>query len=220
LGFALELFEPIKLKRVEEEGKRLYCTETGERYPSVTTALSLLGKKKLHQWRQSVGAEHANQVARTASTAGTAVHAIAEKYMLNDETWKKAMPIALSRFQKIREMLDTNITTVYGVELQMFSSELKTAGTVDLLSDWNGLPSVIDFKTSRRQKTKEEIQTYFLQGAAYSIMAEELYGYKAEQIVVPIAVHEDTPMLFVEPITPWQNAVKSYFRLYHAGKIA
>jgi hypothetical protein len=217
--FRHELFEPVKLKRVEEAGKRLYCTETGERYPSVTTALSWLGKKKIHQWRANVGARHANEVARIASTAGTAVHNIAEKYMMNDPAWKKAMPISLSRFQKIKELLDTNITTVYGVELQMFSSELKTAGTVDLLCDWNGEKVVLDFKTAGRQKSFEEIQAYFLQAAAYSIMAEELYGYKATQIVVPIAVHEDTPQLFIEPLSTWQPRVRAYFRLYHQGKI-
>jgi ATP-dependent exoDNAse (exonuclease V) beta subunit len=218
-GFALELFEPIKLSRVELEGKRLYCTESGERYPSVTTALSLIGKKKLHEWRKRVGEAHANEVSKTASTAGTAIHNIAEKYMLNDLSWQKAMPIALSRFEKIRTLLDENIKTVYGVELQMYSSELKTAGTVDLISDWGGELAIVDFKTSRRQKTKEEIQSYFLQCAAYSIMAEELYGYKAKKIVVPIAVHEDDPLLFIEPIEPWQKAARAYFRLYHSGKL-
>ena len=88
-----------------------------------------------------------------------------------------------------------------------------------MISDWNGELAIIDFKTSKRQKSKQEIQSYFLQGAAYSIMAEELYGYKAKHIVVPIAVHEDTPQLFVEPVEQWQAAVRAYFRLYHAGKL-
>lgn len=218
-NFEHKLLSPKTLKQINLEGKRLYETEDGNRYPSVTTALSFLGQQKIQQWRRNVGFEVANKIASEASRAGTAVHTIAEKYMLNDESWKDGMPIPVSRFQKIKSILDENISTVYGVELRVYSDVLKTAGTVDLVCDWEGKLAVLDFKTSRRHKKKSEITSYFMQAAAYAQCLDELYGMKIETIVVPILVHESSPDVFVEALSDWLPMTKTYFKHYHAGRL-
>jgi hypothetical protein len=57
---------------------------------------------------------------------------------------------------------------------------------------------VIDFKTSKRRKEEEDIQSYFLQATVYSMMAEELTEHKFPQIVVAIAVDHDDAQIFVK----------------------
>jgi hypothetical protein len=104
-GFALKLFEPKPLKRINEDGKRLYVTESGEKYPSVTSALGALSRKKIWEWRKRVGAETANKISTQASRAGTAVHQIAEDYILN-QMKEDANPIALNTFRTIQPYLD------------------------------------------------------------------------------------------------------------------
>jgi len=216
-GFVHKLFEPRKLKRINEEGQRLYVTDSGDKYPSVTTVLGKLGQRKLHEWRKRVGEAEANKIARQASSAGTAVHNVAEKYMLNDPTWREDMPIPVSRFLKIKPYLDDNVDEVYGIELQMYSNELRTAGTADLLCKYNGKNTLLDFKTSKRRKHKKDITSYFMQCAAYSEMAKEHYGFEVEQIVILMAVHEDDPIVFIEDCQNYVPMTKKFFELYHRG---
>jgi genome maintenance exonuclease 1 len=218
--FCYELFEPKKLQRVTEDGKRLYVTESGEKYPSVTTVLSYFSRKSIAKWRANVGAEKANAISTQASRAGTAMHNIAEKYTLGTLDEKKANPIALQTFRTIQPYLDNNVDVIKGIELQMYSHQLKTAGTADLLCEYAGKNTVLDFKTSKRVKTRDQIHAYFMQGAAYAIMAEELYGWTADQIVILMAVHGDNPVVFVEPIDYWRTMTIKFYDLYNRGKLA
>ena len=219
MKFVHKLFEPKTLKRVHEDGKRLYLTEQGNYYPSVTTALSYLSRKGIQEWRKRVGPEVANKIGSQAAAAGTAVHNIAEKYVWNDPTWKDAMPIPLEKFKTIQPYLDENVDEIYGIELQMYSDQLKTAGTADLICKYNGVPTVLDFKTSRRRKSKDDILGYFMQGTAYSIMVKEHYGMEIEQIVILMAVNDDSPIVFCEPVSQYEKMVRKYFELYTAGKL-
>lgn len=216
-AFVLNLLEPKRLNRINEDGKRLYVTDTGEKYPSVTTVLSYLSKKGIARWRQNVGAEKANQISTQASRAGTAMHDIAEKYCLGTLDQKKENPIALSTFRTIQPFMDENIDEIYGIELQMYSHELRTAGTADLLCRYNGINTILDFKTSRRPKTKDKITSYFMQASAYAIMAKEHYDLDIEQIVILMAVHDGDPIVFVEPIDYYKKMTRKFFEFYNGG---
>ena len=217
--FALKLFEPKTLKRINEDGKRLYVTESGEKYPSVTSALGALSRKKIWEWRKRVGAETANKISTQASRAGTAVHQIAEDYILN-QMKEDVNPIALNTFRTIQPMLDQNVDEIYGVELQMYSDELKTAGTADLICRYDGKNTILDFKTSKRWKTKDEIHSYFMQGAAYATMVKEHYDMDIERIVILMAVGGgEGALVFDEPLEDWQPMARKFFDLYHKGKL-
>jgi genome maintenance exonuclease 1 len=216
-SFQYELLEPIKLQRKNEEGKRLYVTEGGNRYSSVTTSLSYFSRKSIANWRQNVGAEAANKISTQASTFGTAMHNIAEKYVLGELDTKKSNPIALESFRKIQPYLDANVDVIYGIEHQMYSDELKTAGTADLICRYDGKNTLLDFKTSRRRKTRDQITTYFMQCAAYSMMAKERHGLEIEQAVILMAVRDDEPIVFIEDIEPWVKMTRKFFDLYNKG---
>ena len=65
------------------DGGRAYETPEGKLYPSITTVLSVRNKKGLHEWRERVGHDVANYIARTAANRGTAVHKMCEDYLNN-----------------------------------------------------------------------------------------------------------------------------------------
>ena len=218
-GFALKLFEPKPLKRINEDGKRLYVTENGEKYPSVTSALGALSRKKIWEWRKRVGAEAANKISTQASCAGTAVHQVAEDYILG-QMKEDVNPIALNTFRTIQPYLDEHVDEIYGVELQMYSDELKTAGTSDLICRYAGENTILDFKTSKRWKSKDEIHSYFMQGAAYATMVKEHYDMDIDRIVILMAVGGgEGAIVFNEPLEDWQPMTRKFFDLYHKGKL-
>ena len=218
-GFALKLFEPKPLKRINEDGKRLYVTESGKKYPSVTSALGALSRKKIWEWRKRVGAETANKISTQASRAGTAVHQVAEDYILG-QMKEDVNPIALNTFRTIQPYLDEHVDEIYGVELQMYSDELKTAGTSDLICRYAGQNTILDFKTSKRWKSKDEIHSYFMQGAAYATMVKEHYDMDIERIVILMAVGGgEGAIVFNESLEDWQPMTRKFFDLYHKGKL-
>lgn len=200
------------LETVSVDGKRHYVTPGGT-FPSVTTVLGeKLSKDGLIAWRERVGEEEANKISTQAANRGTAIHALAEAYLMNNGNWKRgAMPTNLETFSRIKPHLDLNVGTIYGVEVPLWSDKLKTAGRTDLLAGWHGINSVVDFKTSRKIKKEEHIESYFLQATCYSLMAEERTGIKFPQIVIIIAVDHEETQVFVKDRDEYVRKVLTIF---------
>ena len=72
------------------------------------------------------------------------------------------------------------------------------AGRCDCIAEFDGVPSIIDFKTSRRPKQKEKISNYFAQASAYAIMFEERTGMAIPNTVILMDVDEYGPVVFKE----------------------
>jgi genome maintenance exonuclease 1 len=179
-----------KLVQENVDGTRCYVTPTGEKYASVTTVLSNYKKKELMEWRARVGEEKANEISRKATTRGTGVHKAIERHLLNEEVdvlRENMMPNVRNLFVKMKKEL-VKINNIHCLESKLFSHELKLAGQVDCVAEYNGVLSVIDFKTSVRLKKKEDIENYFMQGVAYGTMFTELTGLPFEQVVIIIGV--------------------------------
>lgn len=208
--------EFLDLKTTNENGKRYYITPSGEKYPSVTTVLSSLDKQWLFEWRARVGEEAANKISAYASSRGTRLHGICEKYMLNDDTFaEKQMPLAIEMFKSIQKYIDM-VDIVYGNEIPLYSHELKVAGRADLFCNISGKNVILDFKTSSRQKKREDIENYFLQATTYALMIEELKGISVPKIVILIAVEASTPQYFVESTSKFKDKVRQIFKTYHS----
>ena len=76
--------------------KRFYVTPDGNKYPSITTVLSGRAKEGINAWRERVGEAVANQIMRTAAKRGTAVHALCEDYLNNNELGnQEVLPLAM-----------------------------------------------------------------------------------------------------------------------------
>ena len=199
------------LQTTEVDGKRHYLTPEGV-FPSVTTVLSRkTSKQSLDEWRARVGEEEANRVMKLATDRGTAVHNICENYILNKEYTRGVMPTDMHTFLQIKPYLDLNVGSVYAVEAPLWSSRLKTAGRTDLLAGWQGVNSIIDFKTSKRPKKEEYIENYFIQATCYSLMAEERTALKFPQIVIVIAVDHEDPQIFVRDRDQYVDRVLEVF---------
>lgn len=205
-------FEPLKEEK-DQNGKRVYKVPTGERYRSVTTVLGdSLDKSGLIQWRKMVGEKEANQITAQAASRGTNVHKICESYLLNEQKVPKGtMPNALEMFIQIRQTLDDNIKSIMAIEAPLYSSKLRTAGRCDAIVEWNGVPSILDFKTSRNPKKEEWILSYFLQTTCYSLMLEEMKGIVCPQICVVIATDEGTPQIFIKQRDSYESQVRDIF---------
>ena len=207
---------PRKLDDLKSEtinNGRFYTTPDGKKLPSVTTVIGAMGKKAIYEWRQRVGADEANRISRIASGRGTRMHTLCEKY-LNNEEFVKPMPDALSLFNTIKPYLN-NINNIHYQECALWSTRIGMAGRVDCIAEYNGVLSVIDFKTSSRVKTKEDIPAYFAQCVAYALMYEELVGVKIHQIVVIMAVEGSDPIVFVERTGDHVKTLKKYIDYYH-----
>ncbi len=175
-------------ERQTVDGKRVYLTPEGNHYPSITTILGSQPKPGLVEWRERVGDEEANKIMREASTLGTAVHDLCERYLYNYEL-RSSNDEAISVFNRLRFLL-SNVDNIVGLEIPVYSDYLRVAGTTDCIADYNGVLSVIDFKTSRKPKKEEWIEDYYIQAFFYSSAFFEMTGCIPEQIVILIAVRD------------------------------
>lgn len=182
----------------DNEGKRFYQTPNGVWYPSITTVLSYMNKDSLMAWRKRVGEEEANRISSAAMERGTRLHSICENYIKNDLDLKSISPFDMPMFKSIKPILDSNIDKIHAQEAALYSEYLSVAGRVDLVANYDGKLSIIDFKTSRKVKKKEYITNYFMQAAAYAVMFEERTGLPIGRIVIIMAVEDEPPIVFVE----------------------
>jgi len=189
---------PKNLKDLKSEtfpdGKRYYTLEDGTRLPSVTTVIGAQKKQAIMEWRRRVGEQEANRISKKATSRGTNVHTLCERY-LNNEPLGDIMPDALEMFRSIRPHLD-RINNIHYQETALWSKTLGMAGRVDCIAEFEGKLSVIDFKTSKKIKNIEDIQDYFWQTTAYAIMYEELIGQPINDLVVIMAVENGKPLIF------------------------
>ena len=199
---------------------RKYAAPNGNHYPSVTTVLSILSEEAIQAWRARVGEEEANKISHRASTRGTAVHAIIEKYIDNDENFTEGfMPNIIDNFKPVKSILDDRIGSVYAQEVALYSDHLGLAGRVDCVAEFDGKLSIIDFKTSKKLKKKEWIEGYFIQETAYAIMWEERTGMPITQLVTIIAVDNEPAQVFKEHRDNWAPKLLETIDEYHRRKL-
>lgn len=222
--FHREELPQIDLESEMIEGGRHYVTPSGLRYPSITTVLSAMQsaekKQVLANWRARVGEQEANKVSMQATSRGTGMHTICENYTCNfPNPMRGHMPTAVEMFKNIKPVLDERVGTIYGNELALFSTILKAAGRTDMVAQFDGIRSVVDFKTTKKPKKEEWITDYFLQSTAYAIMVEEMYpGIVIPQIAILIASEGEDGVknqVFVKKTAEYREQVYQTFSQYH-----
>lgn len=196
---------------------RKYRTPDGIDLPSITTVLSILSRDSIAKWRKRVGEEEANRISYRASTRGTAVHEIIEKYIDNEENFRDGYtPDIVSSFLDLQPILDSRIGKVYAQEAPLYSTHLGVAGRVDCVAEFDGKLSIIDFKTSRKPKQAKWITNYFMQESAYAIMWEERTGMPITQLVTIISVDGHAPQVFIEHRDNWVRPLRETIDQYNS----
>ena len=190
------------LDRAQHKDGRRYVTLDGNAYPSVTTVLSILNEEKIAAWRAKVGEEKANQIGTQAANRGTAVHNIIEKYLHGEDT-TDFMPHVQQSLQNLKPLIDKHVTKVFATECPLYSDHLKLAGTCDAIVEWDGVPTIVDWKTSRRPKKKTDIPNYFCQLAAYAVMWEERTGMACNNTRIVMDVDNFHPVMYKETRDDW-----------------
>lgn len=199
-------------------GHRYLAPDDKSVYDSVTTILgktkSEYAVQKLEEWRQSVGIEIADYIFHESAIIGTQAHQMNEDYLCNafenrntsgdfvdDSTYGKDATRLLARahHENFKPYLD-KINNIHGTEIILHSDTLRLAGTSDCIAEYEGVLSIIDYKTKRSPQKLDWVADYFLQAAAYALMYEELTDIKIEQAVILVSSELDTMQAFVADI--------------------
>ena len=189
--------------------KRFYNTPEGKLYPSITTVLSIRKKDGLIEWRKRVGDDVANYISGNAVRRGIKIHEMCEDYLNNMhddalfETYEKEHFLYWCLFKQLRDQALCDIDNIYAQEVGLYSDKYKVAGRVDCIAEYNGVLSVIDFKTSTRERTDDWNENYYIQGAAYAEMFEERTEIKVNQIVILVVTEDGTVQKFVKTKYPF-----------------
>tara|TARA_B100000378_G_scaffold102388_2_gene81637 strand:+ start:78 stop:719 length:642 start_codon:yes stop_codon:yes gene_type:complete len=196
-------------------GKRVY--EVGDqKYPSISTICSFRNRKSIAEWRARVGAEEANKISKRATTAGTTVHSMIEDYLNNELDLEKydGKHLAKILFTQAKPML-ARINNIHFQEAPLYSHEFAIAGRVDCIAEFDGKLSIIDFKTSSKEKKEEWIEGYLVQETGYAKMYEERSGIKVEQIVTLITCQTGDTQVFIKNPDDYVPLLRDYIQEYN-----
>ena len=205
------------------DGGRAYETPEGKLYPSITTVLSVRNKKGLHEWRDRVGHDVANYIARTAAQRGTAVHKMCEDFLNNQhlawpdefEKHKSKNFLAWCLFTQMRETL-SNINNIKCLESSLYSDTLKVAGQVDCIAEYKGNLSVIDFKTSSKERDDAWNENYYIQTCAYAEMFKERTGQTVDKLVILVVTQDGTVQEFIKDKKEYNELLDSSLKEWYS----
>ena len=86
---------------------------------------------------------------------------------------------------------------------------------MDCIAEYKDILSVIDFKTSTRERTDDWNENYYIQGSAYAEMFGERTGIEINQVVILVVTEDGTVQEFIrdkekylpmleESVTEWR----------------
>lgn len=182
---------------------------------------SLLGQvlkdktKALEKWKKRVGTVEAAKISVEATTKGKSFHTMAESYLKNEFDYTNLTEPEIHRFECALSSLN-RIDNVRHIEQGMYSKNLRIAGTVDCIAEFDGVLSVIDHKTSRALKRESWLESYFLQETGYALMYHEMTGTEIKQIVTIISIEEENfCQVFVKKTADYEDRLMSLIAEYY-----
>lgn len=203
-----ESVKPEDLERIETDKGRYYRDSEGLLYQSVTTFLGQFSDSSIQEWRDSIGAEKADEICRLAALKGTNIHTACEKFLNNEEGYTKHLSYdELFDWKILKPVLQSRVNNIVAQEIRMKSKKLGLAGTADCIAEVDSVLSLVDFKTSKRIKSKEDIWSYWIQTAIYAMMAYEQFGLRINQLVIIMIVDKETTLVYKENSVPWMKEV-------------
>ena len=191
----------MKRECTTENGRTYFMIMDGVEYDpvhSVTTILSATSdnKEAIERWRNTIGHEQADTILRNSINIGNCMHDILYHQIIGTpepETKFKQnfiFRLASKMAENIWNVGLKDVDEVWGAEVPLFVPNCY-AGRTDLVGTFNGIPSIIDFKNSHKEKKEEYLEDYFVQSAAYAIAHDTLFNTDIRQCVIFIANAED-----------------------------
>lgn len=196
------------IRQLNTEFGRYYVTPDGI-FPSVTTVLSSIPNPHLKAWQDKVGLEVANKVSKNACALGNRLHAYCEDYLNGQsptlDVFDKQAFYGIDKHLKL--------ITPYAVEKRFWSRKIKSAGTIDVVGKYDGRLSIIDFKTTSKDKFSGEFDNYWLQLASYCFMIFERTGTLVDQLVIIMQHTSGETVIFKEHPDKW---IREYVKVRSA----
>lgn len=207
------------LQRTDGEGGRRYIVGEERTLPSVTTILSKTkDMTHLKEWVKRVGEVEANRIKTEASGIGNSMHKNLENYILGEAMSGSFLSKTLANVI-VKQGLP-KVDEIWGTEVGVYASGLY-AGTTDLVGVHEGVPAIMDFKNSLRDKKKEWIEDYFMQLAAYAMAHNEMYETNINKGVVMIATRDAKYQEFIiegeeftHYSTKWAEKLCAYYERF------
>lgn len=207
------------VRQINGKSGRHYETPAGV-FPSVTTILSATKPEKdrlaLQAWKDRVGEAEANRISKQSTSDGTLLHACIESMLAMDERMDDVRGVferiatdttgadkeRVSRLFSIwRTHIRQRTGSVYALEQFGWNERHGYAGAIDYYGEFDGVPSVVDWKNSSKAKQEAWIGDYKLQGAAYIGIATRCPAFTmhpAPKQFVCVVLHDesDEPQVF------------------------
>ena len=101
-------------------------------------------------------------------------------------------------FGQLKNKVLCNVDNIYAQEAGLYSDKYKVAGRVDCIAEYNGVPSIIDFKTSTKERADKWNENYYIQGSAYAEMFGERTGIEISQVVILVVTEDGTVQEFIK----------------------
>jgi hypothetical protein len=212
-----------EFKRKNVNGKRLYENPYGDPVPSVTTILDKTKPKEkreaLNNWKKRVGETEAQRIITEAANVGTQMHNMLEAWVKNEEYTGESTIQSRMMADTVKKNVEPYLDEVWGSEVNLCYPELY-AGTTDLVGVYKGKPTIMDFKQTNKPKKREWIDDYFMQGAAYGLAHNEMFGSEIQSIAIFMCSRDCEWQLFEVDVvefdkwaTMWTKRVEEFYVL-------
>jgi genome maintenance exonuclease 1 len=176
-------------------------------------------KQSLENWKRSMGREEAEKVSRTAADNGTVLHSIIERFLKNKELFAPLKGYTIEEHNKEAfngiKMKLRNINEIWCLETSLYSDLFEIAGRVDCIGLYKHMPSVIDFKTSRKMKSQKDIEGYKFQLAAYAMMHNDMFKTDICQGVILMSAAGGFPMEFTVDLNDYFEPLYNRIQLFY-----
>ena len=204
-------------KLVGQNGSSYYSVN-GVRVPRITHVLSSYNAGGLQQWRKRVGNDVADLKCKIGIKRGNEVHQIIQSYLGNDCICKYSDKLlAIGMFEAAKPVLG-RISMIRGTELPLYSKRFGIAGTADCIAEFDGVLSIIDYKTGEIPKKIEWCERYFLQETFYSLTWEEMTESPIEQLVTIVISETGEVQVIKEQRDDWVQILEELVNKFHQQK--
>ena len=103
---------------------------------------------------------------------------------------------------------------MWGQEQVLWSNKYQYAGRTDMVGIWRGKPTIIDFKTSKKKKNNKQITDYYIQGCAYAVAHNEMYGTGIQDVAIIMTIDGDDPIIFEKSAVPFLPLLKNRRQMF------
>lgn len=161
---------------------RYYCVSADVNVPSVTSILRKTNMNLIGHFDQKLNYD--------SIEIGNFMHKYLEHYVSKENDFvdqSKNYNIAKKLAHLVIENFIVDLDEIWGTEVSVLYKNIY-AGTIDLIGMINGKLCLVDYKSSYRSKSKDEMEEYFLQLAAYAIAHDWQYKTSIDSAIIFLAI--------------------------------